>query len=81
MNKIEDIEKNILKILAGKKSPNFTGDTVKVNVRIVEGKRQRVQAFEGVCIAKKGGINSSFTVEKYLSAKVWKEFFNYIVQT
>ena len=41
------------------------GDTIKVNVRIVEGKRQRVQAFEGVCIAKKnGGINSSFTVRK-----------------
>ena len=41
------------------------GDTVKVNVRIVEGKKQRVQAYEGVCIAKKNrGINSSFTVRK-----------------
>lgn len=67
MNRIEDIEKKHLeKILAGKKITEFyPGDTVKVNVRIVEGKRQRVQAFEGVCIAKKkGGINSSFTVRK-----------------
>jgi len=67
MNRIEDIEKKHLEtILAGKKITQFyPGDTVKVNVRIVEGKRQRVQAFEGVCIAKKkGGINSSFTVRK-----------------
>ena len=67
MNRIEDIEKKHLEtILAGKKTTEFfPGDTVKVNVRIVEGKRQRVQAFEGVCIAKKkGGINSSFTVRK-----------------
>ena len=67
MNRIEDIEKKHLEtILAGKKTTVFfPGDTVKVNVRIVEGKRQRVQAFEGVCIAKKkGGINSSFTVRK-----------------
>ena len=67
MNRIEDIEKKHLEtILAGKKITEFfPGDTVKVNVRIVEGKRQRVQAFEGVCIAKKkGGINSSFTVRK-----------------
>ena len=55
MNRIEDIEKKHLEtILAGKKTTVFfPGDTVKVNVRIVEGKRQRVQAFEGVCIAKK----------------------------
>jgi len=67
MNRIEDIEKKHLEtILAGKKITEFyPGDTVKVNVRIVEGKRQRVQAFEGVCIAKKkGGVNSSFTVRK-----------------
>ncbi len=53
-------------ISTGKKITEFfPGDTIKVNVRIVEGKRQRVQAFEGVCIAKKnGGINSSFTVRK-----------------
>ena len=51
MNRIEDIEKKHLEtILAGKKITEFyPGDTVKVNVRIVEGKRQRVQAFEGVC--------------------------------
>ena len=55
MNRIEDIEKKHLEtILDGKKITEFyPGDTVKVNVRIVEGKRQRVQAFEGVCIAKK----------------------------
>tara|TARA_Y100001980_G_C14450388_1_gene234442 strand:- start:130 stop:639 length:510 start_codon:yes stop_codon:yes gene_type:complete len=67
MNRIEDIEKKHLEtILDGKKITEFyPGDTVKVNVRIVEGKRQRVQAFEGVCIAKKkGGVNSSFTVRK-----------------
>ena len=67
MNRIEDIEKKHLEtILDGKKVTEFyPGDTVKVNVRIVEGKRQRVQAFEGVCIAKKkGGVNSSFTVRK-----------------
>ena len=67
MNKIEDIEKKHLeKILAGKKITEFyPGDTVKVNVRIVEGKRQRVQAFEGVCIGRKNdGIGSSFTVRK-----------------
>lgn len=67
MNRIEDIEKKHLEtILVGKKITEFfPGDTVKVNVRIVEGKRQRVQAFEGVCIAKKkGGVNSSFTVRK-----------------
>ena len=41
------------------------GDTVKVNVRIIEGKKQRIQAYEGVCIAKKNrGINSAFTVRK-----------------
>ena len=45
---------------------NFSpGDTLKVNVRIIEGKRQRIQAYEGVCIAKKNrGINSTFTVRK-----------------
>jgi large subunit ribosomal protein L19 len=67
MNRIEDIEKQHLKKLStGKKMTEFfPGDTIKVNVRIVEGKRIRVQAFEGVCIAKKnGGINSSFTVRK-----------------
>ena len=67
MNRIEEIEKKHLEqVSAGKTITEFfPGDTIKVNVRIVEGKRQRVQAFEGVCIAKKnGGINSSFTVRK-----------------
>ena len=67
MNRIEEIEKKHLeKLISGKKITEFfPGDTIRVNVRIVEGKRQRIQAFEGVCIAKKsGGINSSFTVRK-----------------
>ena len=54
------------KILAKKKIPEFfAGDTIKVGVRIAEGKRERIQYFEGVCIAKKNrNINSSFTVRK-----------------
>ena len=67
MNRIEEIEKKHLENLTANKQATefFPGDTIRVNVRIVEGKRQRVQAFEGVCIAKKsGGINSSFTVRK-----------------
>ena len=52
--------------MAKKKIPEFSaGDTIKVGVRIVEGKRERIQYFEGVCIAKKNrNINSSFTVRK-----------------
>jgi len=67
MKNIEEINKtNVKKILAKKKIPEFfAGDTVKVGVRIVEGKRERIQYFEGVCIAKKSrDINSSFTVRK-----------------
>jgi large subunit ribosomal protein L19 len=67
MKNIEEInEFTVKKILATKKMPAFfSGDTVKVGVRIVEGKRERVQYFEGVCIAKKNrAINSSFTVRK-----------------
>ena len=67
MKNIEDINKeSVKKILAKKKIPQFSsGDTVKVGVRIVEGKRERIQYFEGVCIAKKNrDINSSFTVRK-----------------
>ena len=54
------------KILTKKKIPEFfAGDTIKVGVRIAEGKRERIQYFEGVCIAKKNrDINSSFTVRK-----------------
>ena len=67
MKNIEEINKeSIKKILTTKKIPEFfAGDTVKVGVRIVEGKRERIQYFEGVCIAKKNrDINSSFTVRK-----------------
>jgi len=67
MKNIEDINKeNIKKILAKKKIPEFfAGDTVKIGVRISEGKRERIQYFEGVCIAKRNrNINSSFTVRK-----------------
>ena len=67
MKNIEDINReNVNKILKKKKIPEFfAGDTIKVGVRIVEGKRERIQYFEGVCIAKKSrDINSSFTVRK-----------------
>ena len=67
MKNIEDINRESVKrILAKKKIPEFSaGDTIKVGVRIVEGKRERIQYFEGVCIAKKNrNINSSFTVRK-----------------
>ena len=67
MKNIEEINKDIVKkILTKKKIPEFfAGDTVKIGVRISEGKRERLQYFEGVCIAKKNrDINSSFTVRK-----------------
>jgi len=67
MKNIEEINRDsVKKILAKKKIPEFfSGDTIKVGVRIVEGKRERIQYFEGVCIAKKNrDINSSFTVRK-----------------
>ena len=67
MKNIEDINKEaVKKILANKKITDFSpGDTIKVGVKIVEGKRERIQYFEGVCIAKKNrNINSSFTVRK-----------------
>ena len=67
MKNIEDINRaNVKRILASKKIPEFfAGDTIKVGVRIVEGKRERIQYFEGVCIAKKNRtINSSFIVRK-----------------
>jgi|TARA_B110000967_G_C18519429_1_gene380314 large subunit ribosomal protein L19 len=67
MKNIEDINKEaIKKIIANKKITDFSpGDTVKIGVKIVEGKRERIQFFEGVCIAKKSrDINSSFTVRK-----------------
>ena len=67
MKNIEEINQaNVKKIAAEKKLPNFfPGDIVKVGVKITEGKRDRIQYFEGVCIAKKNrDINSSFTVRK-----------------
>ena len=67
MKNIEQINKEkVKKILEKKKIPDFfSGDTIKVGVRISEGKRERIQHFEGVCIAKKNrDINSSFTVRK-----------------
>ena len=67
MKTIEEINRaNIKKIISEKKLPDFfPGDIIKVGVRITEGKRDRIQYFEGVCIAKKNrDINSSFTVRK-----------------
>ncbi len=67
MKNIEEINNaSVKKILAKRKIPEFfSGDTIKVGVRISEAKRERIQYFEGVCIAKKNrDINSSFTVRK-----------------
>ena len=67
MKTIEEINQhNVKKILSEKKIPDFfPGDVVKIGVRITEGKKERIQYFEGVCIAKKSrDINSSFTVRK-----------------
>ena len=67
MKNIEDINNEaVKKIISNKKITDFSvGDTIKVGVKIVEGKRERIQFFEGVCISKKNrDINSSFTVRK-----------------
>jgi large subunit ribosomal protein L19 len=67
MRVIDELEKEETKRLSkGKKTPAFgPGDTVRVNVRIREGERERVQAFEGVCIGRSGGgLHESFTVRK-----------------
>ena len=67
MKTIDEINRaNVAQISAAKKLPNFfPGDIIKVGVKITEGKRDRIQYFEGVCIAKKNrDINSSFTVRK-----------------
>ena len=67
MKTIEQInQNNVKKILSEKKIPDFfPGDVVKIGVRITEGKKERIQYFEGVCIAKKSrSLNSSFTVRK-----------------
>lgn len=67
MNIIENIEKEqIAKLLEGKNLPDFKpGDTLKVHTKVKEGDRERIQVYEGVCIARKNdGLNSSFTVRK-----------------
>ena len=67
MNIIQELEKEEAdRLLAGKKIPVFQpGDTVSVNVKIKEGERERVQAYEGVCIARSGGgLQENFTVRK-----------------
>jgi len=67
MNVIEELEKEeAQRLTAARKIPEFRpGDTVRVNVRIKEGERERVQAYEGVCIARSGsGVHESFTVRK-----------------
>ena len=67
MNLIKEIEnEQVAKLTAGKEIPDFQpGDTLVVNVKIVEGERSRVQAYEGVCIGRAGaGLNENFTVRK-----------------
>ncbi|WP_422364172.1 50S ribosomal protein L19 [Pyruvatibacter mobilis] len=67
MNIIEEIEKEQqAKLTEGKEIPDFRpGDTVRVNVKVVEGSRERIQAYEGVCIARSGeGLQENFTVRK-----------------
>ena len=67
MNIIENIEKEqIEKLMEGKNLPIFKpGDTLRVHTKVKEGDRERIQVYEGVCIARKNdGINSSFTVRK-----------------
>lgn len=64
IQKLEAAQKG--KLTEGKKIPTFNaGDTLRVNVKVIEGTRERIQAYEGVCIARKdGGLNASFTVRK-----------------
>src|SRR5476651_1295310 len=67
MNLIQTLEKEqVEKLSAGKEYPDFgPGDTVLVNVKVVEGEKTRVQAYEGVCIGRAGhGLNENFTVRK-----------------
>jgi large subunit ribosomal protein L19 len=67
MNTIEQLEQaQVEQLVADRKIPEFNpGDTLRVNVKVVEGSRERIQAFEGVCIARKNrGLQSSFTVRK-----------------
>jgi len=67
MNLIDELnQEEIARVTEGKTIPEFApGDTVRVNVKVVEGSRERIQAYEGVCIARSGGgLNQSFTVRK-----------------
>src|SRR5271168_313197 len=67
MNVIQQLEKEqMAKLSAGREIPDFgPGDTVLVNVKVIEGERTRVQAYEGVCIGRAGnGLNENFTVRK-----------------
>jgi large subunit ribosomal protein L19 len=67
MNVIQQLEKEqVEKLAAARPVPEFApGDSLRVNVKVVEGTRERVQAFEGVCLGRKNdGLNSSFTVRK-----------------
>jgi len=67
MNTLQEVEqKQIEKLTNGQPAPEFApGDTLRVSVKVVEGERTRVQAFEGLCIARKNsGLNSNFTVRK-----------------
>lgn len=72
MNIIEEIEKEqVAKLTADRPVPEFAaGDTLRVNVKVVEGTRERIQAYEGVCIGRKNdGLNSAFTVRKISSGE------------
>ncbi|MEQ9123100.1 MAG: 50S ribosomal protein L19 [Alphaproteobacteria bacterium] len=72
MNIVEQIgQEEIARVVEGKSIPDFRpGDTVRVNYKVVEGERQRIQAFEGVCIARRNaGVASSFTVRKIASGE------------
>ena len=67
MNLIQQLEQEqVTKLTAGKEIPDFQpGDTVLVNVKVVEGEKSRIQAYEGVCIGRSGsGLNENFTVRK-----------------
>jgi large subunit ribosomal protein L19 len=67
MNLLQQLEQEqVAKLSAGKETPDFMpGDTVVVNVKVIEGERTRIQAYEGVCIARSGtGVNENFTVRK-----------------
>jgi large subunit ribosomal protein L19 len=72
MNIVQQIgQEEIARVTEGKDIPDFRpGDTIRVNYKVVEGERQRIQAFEGVCIARKNaGISSAFTVRKIASGE------------